>query len=323
MTINKKTLAVPVVALLLLGVGFLSSAQAQPKDAQRVILISIDGARADFVRDLDLPNLHSVAKKGSYTYSARTILPSQTLPAHTSMFTGYAPEKHRTRTNAWKRGKYVRKPTIFDRLRAEGLTVKLMAAKEKFFHFKKPNSAFEVEIIEEGSRFMMRRVLETLSLRDYEFLFIHFKDPDQAGHDFGHESPLYEKAIKDVDVYIGLILSELKRTGRLDETTIIITSDHGMRGNSHGLDTPEEMMIPWLIIGPDIKEGHEIMEPVSIMDTAAVVLKLFNAPIPPDLDGKVIQSIFKAEGSVFDFNDPLTIWKTAFYLALRPLEMRL
>ena len=258
----------------------------------RVILISMDGARADFVRDMDLPVLHSITERGAFTYAAQTIMPSYTLPAHTSMFTGYTPEKHGVMHNAWKPGNYLKKETIFDFLRDRGKVVKWMAAKNKFYFFLKPDSLFEGEVVDMSSRSMIQRAIENVSMRDYDFLFVHFKDPDAAGHAFGHDSAFYKKALQDVDAYIGSLMQALQKNGELEKTTIIITSDHGMRGTNHGGSTPEEMTIPWMIMGPRIVPG-EIKAPVTVTDTAAVILTLFGMPLPNDMDGKMVPGIYQ------------------------------
>lgn len=287
-----------LASLIVLPLGFASPAPLA-SDApsvplkQRVILISVDGARADFVRDLDLPIIHGIAKNGSYTYQAQTILPSQTLPGHASMLSGYTPEKHGIRTNEWQSGLRLQKDTIFDRIADAGKTSKLMAAKQKFETFRKPGPGIDLEIIGDRTHAMVDEALETLSEEDYDFLFVHFKAPDRAGHDFGADSVQYTQAIKGVDASIGTIINRLRDKGVLASTTIIITADHGMRGNNHGGKTPEEMSIPWIAMGPRIKSENHIRTSVSVMDTAATVLWLFDLPIPSDMDGKVPAGIEK------------------------------
>src|SRR4051812_28648410 len=59
----------------------------------RVLLISIDGLRPDAITS-NAPTLLRIAKEGAATASAQTVLPSLTLPAHTSMVTGLTPEHH-------------------------------------------------------------------------------------------------------------------------------------------------------------------------------------------------------------------------------------
>src|SRR5687767_2616750 len=58
------------------------------------LLVSIDGLRPDAISKFQAPTLMRLMKEGSYTLSARTILPSKTLPSHTSMLTGEPPDRH-------------------------------------------------------------------------------------------------------------------------------------------------------------------------------------------------------------------------------------
>ena len=48
----------------------------------KVILISIDGMRPDGVMQCGNPFVEDMMRLGSYTLTARTVLPSVTLPCH-------------------------------------------------------------------------------------------------------------------------------------------------------------------------------------------------------------------------------------------------
>lgn len=75
--------------------------KGNPSDP-RVVLISIDGLRADIFLDPaangfsedDLPNLRRMAAEGAHIREVTTIFPSHTFPAHTSMVTGRLPFEH-------------------------------------------------------------------------------------------------------------------------------------------------------------------------------------------------------------------------------------
>lgn len=280
--------------VLPLGLSFPQQlASDHSTEKNRVILISMDGARGDFVRDLDLPVIHSLAAQGAYTYQAQTILPSQTLPGHASMLSGYTPQKHGIRVNEWKEGLRLQKDTIFDHISRAGKTAKLMAAKEKFETFRKEEAGVDMVILNDFTDVMTDTTIATISDTDYDFLFVHFKAPDRAGHDHGAESREYREAIKEVDTAIGKIVDRLRELGRFDSTTLIITADHGMRGKNHGGPTPEELTIPWIAVGPRIENKFHMRMPVSVMDTTAVALWLLGIPLPPDLDGRVPAGIEK------------------------------
>ena len=60
----------------------------------KVAIISIDGLRPDALLTVGAPNILALADRGAYTWQARTIMPSLTLPSHVSMLSGFTPDVH-------------------------------------------------------------------------------------------------------------------------------------------------------------------------------------------------------------------------------------
>src|SRR4051794_350312 len=74
----------------------------EPMDGiETVLLFSIDGMRPDGMQQADTPNIDRLIVGGALTLAARTVLPSITLPCHTSMFRGVPPERHGITANTW------------------------------------------------------------------------------------------------------------------------------------------------------------------------------------------------------------------------------
>ena len=67
------------------------------------------------------------------------------------------------------------------------------------------------------------------------FLFVHFEEPDNAGHSYGENSTQYSNSIIECDAEVGRVKSALESEGILDSTAIIVTTDHGFRegGKEH------------------------------------------------------------------------------------------
>ena len=95
----------------------------------------------------------------------------------------------------------------------------------------------------------------------------------------------YDQCLADLDSAIDELLSELERTGRLEETLVIITSDHGESFGEHGqfghgrLLHQEESWVPLILIAPGspaLPAGKRISTPVSLLDLPATVLDLTN-----------------------------------------------
>ena len=76
------------------------------------------------------------------------------------------------------------------------------------------------------------------------------------------------------------------------KTLLIITADHGGKGDTHKGDHPYVTTIPWLAVGEQMKQGYAIQEQVNIYDTAPTVLKALGIKQPENIDGNVIEEIF-------------------------------
>src|SRR5688572_2879447 len=71
-----------------------SAGVRSPHGIRRVIIVVLDGLRADAVHLFPLPNIASLADEGTHTFRAHTVTPSVTAAAMTSLLTGVAPDVH-------------------------------------------------------------------------------------------------------------------------------------------------------------------------------------------------------------------------------------
>ena len=72
---------------------------------------------------------------------------------------------------------------------------------------------------------------------------------------------------------------------------LIITSDHGGHGTTHGSSMPEDMTIPWIVSGPGVKAG-KLLTQVYTMDTAATAAYALGLSIPEEWDGVPVYEAF-------------------------------
>ena len=88
------------------------------------IVVSLDGLRPDAIGPERTPTLHHLMETGSYSLTATTIMPSNTLPSHTSMLTGEPPERHLVKWNNVPAAKFdtVEVPDDLRRRTGEGLS---------------------------------------------------------------------------------------------------------------------------------------------------------------------------------------------------------
>jgi arylsulfatase A-like enzyme len=95
------------------------------------------------------------------------------------------------------------------------------------------------------------------------------------------------------DSLIGEIVTALKEQNYLGQTLLIITADHGGSERRHGSDSPEDMTIPWLAVGPGISAGVTLQSKIVTYDTAATALYALHVPTPPEWDGRPVKEIFE------------------------------
>ncbi len=78
----------------------------------------------------------------------------------------------------------------------------------------------------------------------------------------------------------------------LPDAHVLIQSDHGGHDRSHGTDAPEDMNIPWMVAGPQVKAGHVIETPVSLLDTAPTLARIMGFAAYGDWEGRSVEEIF-------------------------------
>src|SRR5688500_4228815 len=296
-----------LAALALAGCAELKMAPVEeyPVTAQRVILISIDGARADA-----LPYLSTVAsltERAVWTDAMQTVLPALTLPAHLSMLSGRDVTQHGIVQNTMDAG-------IAAVMRLNGMTpmfewariadmrtaavagMSLIPASQR----AEAQAFFGVDtlVATDGDAPTLVNAAIALLRADtsVRMMFIHFPDADFAGHTYGwigsdgaHTAP-YRAAVARVDSAIATLWSEIGSSVDAGHPALIVTADHG-GGHGDGCNTGElpththctahagDHLIPFVLIAknatPARLGGH-----VTITQVAPTVGALLGLPIP-------------------------------------------
>ncbi len=281
--------------------------------AEHVFIISFDGGKPAVIAESEMPTLKKMAADGAVTWKARTIFPPKTLPSHTSMLTGLSPAKHRVLWNNFEpdKGKILA-PTVFAIARKADpkLVTGLFAGKMKFHHlwqdgsldrfdFKGPQTATptvggadELEKTVNPAQTVSASAAAYILEKKPNLCFIHFPDPDSAGHKSGWGSPEQKEAFKVSDQALSQILRALHTAGIADSSVVIISADHGGHDKTHGLDIPEDMEIPWIAWGKGVKKDFALAEPVTTFDTTATALWLLGVPLPAEFDGQPVKQAF-------------------------------
>jgi arylsulfatase A-like enzyme len=265
---------------------------------RRVLIISEDGLRPDVLAAMKLPWHEALYKRGAYSWNARTIRTASTLPSHAAMLSGFDVGAHGLTWNNWRPSKgFIRVPTIFDAAQARGMKTAMFVGKSKLRHIASPGT---VSVFERPG-YYCRRVAEDaaahLVAEKPPLAFVHFSDPDEAGHAAGWASERYKHALAQSDRCLGIILDALDKSGLSEETLIIISSDHGGHNHTHSGSHSVDRVIPWIACGPGVRPGYRIRGDVSTLDTAATALYALGLPVSALLAGKPLLEIFSTSNS--------------------------
>lgn len=107
----------------------------------------------------------------------------------------------------------------------------------------------------------------------------------------------YYACIEGMDVQIGRVIAALEAKGRLDDTIILFTSDHGLALGSHGLLGKQNlyehsMRPPAVLAGPGVPAGKRTDALCYLYDLTATVGELAGVPAPEQSEGKSLVPVF-------------------------------
>ncbi len=255
-------------------------------DRRFVVHVSIDGLRADQVRSGNMTTLAKLANNGASTLNARTDPAlTQTLPNHTSQFTGrfvWGSRGHRIAVNEdpgitvhQAAGGYV--SSVFDVVHDNGGRTVVYTGKSKFSLIENSwgpragapdttgvdNGRDKIDVFEKEPPDVSVGpfVRDLVAGRGPTFGFFHIRTPDEFGHVSGWNTPGYYDAVRRADANLEDLVDELDRVGILDQTTIIVTSDHGgPTGSASHRDASlaANFTIPFVVYGADVGTGVDL-----------------------------------------------------------------
>jgi predicted AlkP superfamily pyrophosphatase or phosphodiesterase len=271
---------------------------------RNVVLVSIDGLRPDAIARFTAPTLQRLIKEGSYSLSARTIMPSTTLPSHTSMLSGEPPDEHGVFWNNVTSAKVdvVNFSTVFSVAREHGYRTAAFFSKAKFGPLQRPGTLDYSQA--PGGWFGRWLGARTVAdVRSYledqrpNVLFVHLSDPDVAGHSSGWMSQAYGQAVQTADAALGQLLTVADSAYGKGNYSLVVTADHGGHAYGHGTSDPQDVTIPWIAWGRGVNAGL-LDEKIDTFDTAPTVLWLLGVEEPDEWDGSPVEEAFQSQHSL-------------------------
>jgi uncharacterized sulfatase len=111
----------------------------------------------------------------------------------------------------------------------------------------------------------------------------------------------YYASVSFADEQIGRMLDALEETGRMDDTLIVVTADHGFQLGEHGLWFKrflyeESVRVPLIICDPSRPEGHAQTheDPVELLDLFRTITDVMGVDRPPEVEGESLVPVLTA-----------------------------
>ncbi len=118
-----------------------------------------------------------------------------------------------------------------------------------------------------------------------------------------HDRQVYDEYIADLDSEFGRMLDFLESKGILEQSTVIVTSDHGelfergIEGHVHRLLYDPVVRVPLLISSPGQSARRDVQVPTSAIDLLPTLVHLSGAEVPDWCEGQVLPALGGAEQS--------------------------
>ncbi len=117
----------------------------------------------------------------------------------------------------------------------------------------------------------------------------------------------YYALITHLDVQIGAIVDALETSGKMDNTYIFFTADHGLAMGRHGLLGKQSMYDhsirpPFLVVGPDVPKGVKSGADIYLQDIMPTSLQLAGIEIPEFVEFNSFAHQFQNQNSISQYD---------------------
>ncbi|XP_046496656.1 bis(5'-adenosyl)-triphosphatase ENPP4 isoform X1 [Equus quagga] len=239
-----KLLVILLFSGLILGCRGNSSYSFPPK----LLLVSFDGFRADYLQNYEFPHLQNFIKEGVLVERVKNVFITKTFPNHYSIVTGLYEESHGIVANSmydvitkrhfsdlndkdpfwWNEAVpiWVTNQLQGNRSSAAamwpGTDVPIHNTTPSYFMNYSSSVSFE-------ERLNNITVWLSNSNPPVTFATLYWEEPDASGHRYGPEDKEnMRRVLKGIDDLVGDLVYKLKTLGLWENLNVIITSDHGM-----------------------------------------------------------------------------------------------
>ncbi|MCU0797605.1 MAG: alkaline phosphatase family protein [Akkermansiaceae bacterium] len=300
--------------LMLQAVG--GPGMSGPFEGRRVLFIGIDGLRNDALKRAmatgAAPHLRELVDGGMVTWNAFAggplngdgQQPTMSGPGWASFYTGTWTDRHHVIGNSTPPydepatlGSYLvsQAPafaTLLKSVEPQATVASIVSWSwiEDYLVAAQPG-AFDYHVKGTGSSYAARDAsVESLAVNylgaaDPDVLMLHFDQVDGAGHasGFSASNAAYLQAISNVDQHVGEVMAAVRARPEYEDENwlVVVSTDHGGLGLSHGGQSQEERNIMMVLHGPDIPAGVVSRESVGQPALAPTIFKHLGVAVNP------------------------------------------
>ena len=302
-----------IVTLVIGGAWLWLGGSHPPRVEGPIILISIDTLRADHLpiygyRNVQTPAIDQLARDAVVFDRAYAHSP-QTLPSHTSLFTGKLPFEHGVRDNLGFSVKQGAR-TLASLLNGQGFATAgfvsayvLRGETGIGQGFGTYDDRFQPTPVQRDGAATLAEAERWLDAQTSNrlFLFLHLYEPHSPyapPERYRHYDP-YDGEIAYSDELVGRLMASLERRRLYSGALVILLSDHGEGLGDHGEQEhglflySETIRVPLIVKLPDGRHaGRRVTTPVQHLDLLPTILDLLGTGVPGDLRGRSLVPAF-------------------------------
>ena len=234
--------------ILLFLCSLACSAPSENK-SQKLLLISFDGFRTDYLSKTETPNFDLLTKSGVLGEGLIPVFPSKTFPNYYAIATGLYPEnsgfignrmydpemdlsfsmgdREQVENPDWYGGE-----PIWNTVEKNGLNAGTMfwVGSEAPIQNMRPTfwKQYDGRMPDKARVDSVLKWMTIGNEKEIDFGTLYFSFVDSEGHRYGPDSEEVVQAIREADELVGYLIDQMKSSKLFESTNIIIVSDHGM-----------------------------------------------------------------------------------------------
>ena len=242
---------------------------------KKVLIIGIDGVRSDAFIQAQTPTIDALIENGIYSPNALNDDITISGPGWSAILCGVWSTKHLVTGNDFTINDYESFPSLFRHAEEYDPSISTLSIchwdpindyiVQNFVDFKL-NVSTDAEVSNQASSY--------INSNDPDLIFLHFDDVDHAGHSYGFSPNVsqYISAIETTDSHLIPIINAIEQRPNYanEDWLILISSDHGGVGNSHGGTSIEHREVPFIV------SGNNIPTQIILKDSSLVSNNAFN-----------------------------------------------